>query len=68
VRGRERRDAGLGLGLAICRRIVEAHGGRIGVGDATAGGSRFYFTLPAAPAARRARTPGAALGAAGGAR
>jgi signal transduction histidine kinase len=38
---------GLGLGLAICRRIVEAHGGTIGVGDAEQGGARFAFTLPA---------------------
>jgi signal transduction histidine kinase/AraC-like DNA-binding protein len=39
---------GLGLGLAICRRLVELHGGTIGVrSSGTEGaGSTFYFTLP----------------------
>jgi signal transduction histidine kinase len=46
-RGRgERREKGAGLGLAICRRVVERHGGTIGV-SATDGGNRFHFTLPA---------------------
>lgn len=44
--GDEMRPGGLGLGLAICRRLVEAHGGRIGVSEACGGGSRFTFTLP----------------------
>ena len=40
---------GLGLGLAICRRIVEAHGGRLGVDGVPGGGSRFFFALPVIP-------------------
>ena len=44
--------AGTGLGLAICRRIVERHGGTIGVADNPGGGTRFFFTLPAAALGR----------------
>jgi PAS domain S-box-containing protein len=42
------KDGGLGIGLAICRSIVEAHGGYIDVTNAAIGsGARFRFTMPA---------------------
>jgi two-component system sensor histidine kinase KdpD len=46
-RGRaEGAGGGAGLGLAICRAIVEAHGGRISATRRVPHGARFSFTLP----------------------
>ncbi|MBW2497124.1 MAG: HAMP domain-containing histidine kinase [Deltaproteobacteria bacterium] len=47
VRGDEgSRCEGLGIGLAICRRIIASHGGSIHVAPSDLGGARFVFTLP----------------------
>jgi C4-dicarboxylate-specific signal transduction histidine kinase len=44
------KDGGMGMGLAICRTIIESHGGRISASNRAEGGAQFAFTLPAAPA------------------
>ncbi len=43
-----RKASGMGLGLAICRTIVEAHGGRLWCEAVPTGGAAFHFTLPVA--------------------
>jgi signal transduction histidine kinase len=51
------RDSGLGLGLSICRRIVEAHAGVIRAENREGGGATFLVRLPpSAPAASRPLT------------
>jgi two-component system, LuxR family, sensor kinase FixL len=38
--------AGMGVGLSICKTIVEAHGGLIWATDRIGGGTEFHYTLP----------------------
>lgn len=45
-RGKSAREGGVGLGLTICRGIVEAHGGRIWAENRSGGGALFRFTIP----------------------
>ncbi|HEX4339179.1 MAG TPA: ATP-binding protein [Polyangiaceae bacterium] len=39
-------DGGVGLGLTICRAIVQAHGGTIAISNREGGGAKVSFTLP----------------------
>jgi two-component system sensor histidine kinase KdpD len=50
LKGGGKRPEGTGMGLAICRGIVQAHGGALRVETTPGGGASFVLTLPAAPA------------------
>jgi len=53
-RSRSRRSGGTGLGLTICRRLVEMQGGKIDVASQLHQGSQFTFWLPLAPSPDKA--------------
>jgi two-component system, LuxR family, sensor kinase FixL len=43
------KKSGMGVGLSICRTIIDAHGGRIWIEETPGGGATFAFTLPPGP-------------------
>lgn len=43
------KENGMGIGLSICRSIIEAHGGRLWMEPAPGGGTEFHFSLPPQP-------------------
>lgn len=53
------KDTGLGLGLVICKRIVEYHAGTIAAANRVGGGASFYVNLPVAEAAAGKEASGA---------
>jgi signal transduction histidine kinase len=55
---RSREDGGTGIGLAIARSVVDAHGGRIWAESDEGGGSRFHFVLPVAAEGPGGRSSG----------
>jgi len=52
-----RRAQGTGLGLALCKKFVEMHGGTIGADSVFGKGAAFWFLLPAEGPVRRSTTP-----------
>ena len=57
LKGGGRRPEGTGMGLAICRGIVEAHGGTLRVETTPGGGASFVLTLPVSPRPAPAAEP-----------
>ena len=53
LKGRNKSKDGLGLGLSICRKIIEGHKGNIWVESTLGKGSVFHFTLPFVPESER---------------
>ena len=53
------KPGGIGMGLSICRSIIEAHGGKIWASPNPSGGCRFEFTVPLAPEREHAKSWGA---------
>ncbi|MGE3406733.1 MAG: nitrogen regulation protein NR(II) [Pirellulales bacterium] len=51
------RETGMGLGLSICKRIIEAHGGQISASNHAAGGAEFLVLLPGQKASPAASEP-----------
>jgi signal transduction histidine kinase len=51
------KSTGLGMGLAICRRLIETHGGHIEARNHDEGGATFCFSLPAIESDRRQPNP-----------
>jgi signal transduction histidine kinase len=49
--------SGMGMGLSICRSIIENHDGKIWVSEAAGRGSIFQFELPAADSGMRSSSP-----------